>query len=117
MWAQACTPNCLEYLAEVLQGQLEGPGVDQKVLKVDHALLSMEMSQNPLHKSLKRGGSIAETKGHYPELPEPLADGESRLGSCIWWHFCIIEPIEYLYNRDHKNAFVYVPVTKVVKPY
>ena len=55
--------------------------MDQKVIK---ALFSVIVSQNPLHKSLERGGSIAETKGHQPELPEPLADGESHLGSCIW---------------------------------
>ena len=74
----------LEDLAEVLQGQLEVLGMDQKVIKLDHAFFFLDVSQNTLHKSLKHGGSIAETKGHHPELPEPLADGESRLGSCIW---------------------------------
>ena len=34
--------------------------MDQKVIKVDHALFSVDVSQNPLHKSVKRGGSIEE---------------------------------------------------------
>ena len=74
--------NGLEDLAEVLQGQVLG--MDQKVSKVDHTLFSVNVSQNPLHKSLECGRSISETKGHHPELQEPLADGKSRLGSCIW---------------------------------
>lgn len=30
-------------------------------------------------------------------------------------HFSVIEPTEYLYNTAHKNAFVYISVTKVLE--
>lgn len=30
-------------------------------------------------------------------------------------HFHVIEPIEYLYDRTHKNAFVYVSIIQVLE--
>ena len=46
-----------------------------------------------------------------------LLSTDYRRNSYFKEHFCVIEPIEYLYNRDHNNYFVYGPVTKVLETF
>ena len=59
----------------------EGVSEHDHIVKIHQALRPLQTSKDEIHQPLEGGRSIAQTKGHYPELKEPFTSAEGCLSA------------------------------------